>query len=114
MTCGYKEYADEKAGFLGTDKEVNLVFRREDCLEHEADSITKTPLSPFSTIIGGFKHSLPRVPITELVIGNLVGIDVYGAISPFVMKEFLGNRSLAGPVRPGYHYEFRLSSSFNH
>lgn len=104
MTCGYKEYTDKESCLLGTDKEVNLVFCREDCLKHEAHFIAETLLTPFSAIVGCLKYSISGVPIPEFFIGNLVGIDVYGAVSPFVMKEFLGYRSLAGPVRPGYDY----------
>ena len=48
----------------------------------------KTFFTPIIAIVGGFKHSILIIPISEYVASYIVGIDVFGIFEPIVMKNF--------------------------
>ena len=97
VTCRYEEYSDKESGFLCTDKKVYLVFCRKDSLKHETNLIAKALFTPFCTIIGCLKHRFTGVPVSELVICDLIRMDINSSVSPFMVKKLPGHRCLGYP-----------------
>ena len=46
----------------------------------------KTSFPPFIAIVGGFQYRVLIVPVAEHIAGDIVGIDIFRILKPFVMQ----------------------------
>ena len=114
VACGYEEETDEESCIVGTADVVELVVCRKDSLEYQALALSQAILTQGLAILHGLHNCFWRVPVAELVLGNLVGIDINGILHPLMLQYLRGDGSLARTVRPGNDNEYGLVRSGYH
>ena len=114
VICGNEEKANKETRFVGTTDIINLVVSRKNGLEYQAFPFTKTFLAQCLAILYRLHDGLVRVPVTELIIGYLVWVDIYSVLHPLMLQYlssdgclartiWSGNNNKNGFVNSGYH-----------
>jgi len=101
MIRGYEEETNKKTRLMGTTDVVNLIVSRRNCLKDQALLFAQTLLTQCLTILHRLHDGLVRVPVTELIVGNLVWIDIYGILHPLMMQYLSSYGCLARSIWPG-------------
>ena len=100
MVRGNEENPDEEASLMGTTDVIKFVFCGKNSLKYQALLLTQAFLTEFFAVLYRLHDGFTRVPVAELVLSNLVGIDIDGILHPLMLKNLRGYGRLARTIRP--------------
>lgn len=63
-------------------------------------SLGKTLFTPVITVLGSFEYCILVIPVSEYIACNVIRIDVFRILHPFMPEDSGCNRGFAGAIRP--------------
>ena len=80
-----EEYADKESRIVGTADIIEFVISRQYGFKYQTLLLPKTLLTESFAVLHRLHDGFAGVPVTELIFGYLVGVDIDSILHPLML-----------------------------